>query len=219
MDQPRGQRVTWPSDFLWGSQELYWLYFYQYINKELAGNTYTGPIEETIKLCEQVGWFWPHKGFIVITEKPTIYKSSDNRLHSEKGPALEYSDGYSLYSLNGVRMTGVEHLVDNPVPKDILNVKNTEQRAELIKLYGIDKLFWKLQPKNLDNQGEYSLYSVSIYEDIPRIYLKMNNPSVDEVHIEAVHPDCRTVSQALNWRNMGTVDLPESGFISPVILT
>jgi hypothetical protein len=29
----------------------------------------------------------------------------------------------------------------------------------------------------------------------------MLNPSIGAIHIEGVHPSCRTVEQALSWRN------------------
>ena len=32
-------------------------------------------------------------------------------------------------------------------------------------------------------------------------YLLMKNPSTGTMHMEGVHPDCKTVEQALNWRN------------------
>ena len=215
-------KLTWQEGVMAGCQELYWLYFYQYINNELPVDRFTGPLEETIALCEQVGWFWPHEEFIVITEKPTVLTiNSTGVLHTTTGPAIKYSDGYELYALNGVRITELAHLMlAGANPKDILNVKNTEQRAELIKHYGIDKLFYELKPTLLDKANGYELYSISVYEGIPRIYLKMDNPSVpDEVHIEAVHPDCKAVDQALNWRNIGNVELPDGGFVPPVILT
>ena len=70
----------------------------------------------------------------------------------------------------------------NPDPKKILNIKNVEQRGELIKWYGIEKLFWELKPTKLDegqhNGLPYELYSVPVYEDMPRIYLKMKTKTL-----------------------------------------
>jgi hypothetical protein len=34
-----------------------------------------------------------------------------------------------------------------------------------------------------------------------RPYLKMINPSIGTYHIEGVHPECKTVKEALIWRN------------------
>lgn len=147
----------------------------------------------------------------------------NGRLHKDLGPAVLFSDGFNVHSLNGVRFEGdMIEFIRKPAsgldPKKILNIRNTEQRAEVIKKFGIDKLFWELKPKKLHAENGYELYSVPVYEDMPRIYLKMQNPSVDEVHIEAVPPDVRTVAQALQWRNFGTIQLPKGGFVPPVVL-
>jgi len=46
-----------------------------------------------------------------------------------------------------------------------------------------------------------------------RPYLKMLNPSISTWHIEGIHPDCKTIEQALAWRN------GEDKYEKPEILT
>lgn len=220
IDARLGNR-EWRWDFVAGSQELHWLYFYKFINDELPVKQTDLPLNELTFLCEQVGWFFPYDQLIVVTPKPAeLHMNSRNRLHRVGAPAVTYLDGYSLDALNGVRLTGLEHLNrPDANPKDIIAVKNVEQRGELIKAFGVAKLLDHLKVSVLDSQGDYSLLSVPIFDDgrtAPRIYLKMNNPSVEEVHIEAVDPACRTVGEALSWRNFGTAEIP---FVPPVILT
>jgi hypothetical protein len=158
-----------------------------------------------------------------MTQKPTRINMFKNRLHNQYGPAVEYADGFKLYSMNGVRFS-TELAEKFILPKDldakkVLSIKNVEQRAEVIKKFGIGKLFYQLKPQKLDSQNNYELYSISLYQGVPRIYLKMDNPSIEEVHIEAVDPECRTVEQALQWRNFGTIEIPKAGFTQPLILT
>jgi hypothetical protein len=52
-----------------------------------------------------------------------------------------------------------------------------------------------------------------------RVYLKMPNPSIEEIHIEAVPPDVESVEQALAFRNFGTYDIEKGKFIPPTQLT
>lgn len=212
-------------NYISGSKELYWLYFYKFINDELQAVKTTAPLNETIDVCEQVGWFWPYENLCIVTEKPTEIHMSKERLHAEGKPALLYADGYALYALNGVLFDSeLTRFVTDPIsalnPKEILDIKNVEQRAEVIKRYGIQKLFFDLEPTLLDSKTEhgYELYEVSVYPGIPRKYLKMRNPSVDEVHIEAVHPDCKTVDEANAWANFGDSALGNA-FNAPLILT
>ena len=47
-----------------------------------------------------------------------------------------------------------------------------------------------------------------------RPYLKMINPSTNDIHFEGVHPQCNTVESALAWRN--GID---GKWIEPEILT
>lgn len=233
-DSPRAGRIKVDSilgvetkfkwDFMAGSQELYWLYFYKFINNELPVEKTTLPLIETCDLMEKVGWIFLYESFVVVTPKPAKINMVNGRLHNANGPALEFLDGYRLYALNGVRFSGeMAKFVSTPINeldhKEVLNIKNVEQRAEVIKRVGIDKLFSALGPKLIDSSRGYDLFEIKVYEDSPRIYIKMDNPSVPEVHIEAVHPDCRTVEQALNWRNLGSVELPKEGFLAPLILT
>lgn len=224
VDAILGQETKFKWDFMAGSQELYWLYFYKFINNELPVEKTTLPLIETCDLMERVGWIFLYETFVVVTPKPAKICMVNNRLHNANGPALEWVDGYKLYALNGVRFSGeMSKFISTPIAeldyKAVLNIKNVEQRAEVIKRVGIDKLFTYLAPTLIDSGRGYQLYEIKVYEDSPRIYLKMDNPSVPEVHIEAVHPDCKTVDQALNWRNLGTVELPKTGFIAPLILT
>ena len=131
-------------------------------------------------------------------------------------------------------MTGFEKLfAADASPKDILNITNVEQRAELIKLHGAEKFVERiaqaLDSKTIDgytttadlrvvpHKFEYTLYTVSIYPDMPRKALRMSNPSVPGDHpFEWVHPDCNTVEEALEWRNMGTIT---GNWQMPAVLT
>jgi hypothetical protein len=69
---------------------------------------------------------------------------------------------------------------------------------------GVERLLHDLNTVTLDKQGDYyELVSLDI-DSRPRPYLKMLNPSIGEWHIEGVHPECMTVTSALNWRNQST---------------
>lgn len=217
---------TYVSNYITGCQTLHWVQFYRFINNELPVDKFMqDKLECYFRLVSRTGWIYPYDEVCVVTQKPTeLHFNAEKRLHNTKGPAIAYADGYSLYALNGVKMDGCEALMKPGTRgKDILDVKNVEQRAELIKLHGIQNLFNDLNPELLDSARGYELYKITIYKDDsrvqPRIYLKMNNPSVDEVHVEAVHPDCATVDQALSWRNFGTYDIGKGAFVAPLVLT
>jgi hypothetical protein len=90
------------------------------------------------------------------------------------------------------------------------SIQNVDVRREFVRKIGVERMVHKLGAKTLDTSGEYVLLQVDLKTGTrPRIYLKMHNPSIDAWHVEPVHPTCRTVQQAINYRRFGTVQ-PES---------
>jgi len=89
-------------------------------------------------------------------------------------------------------------------PKDILKTRNAEIRREIVRRVGIERICYSLNAQVIDKQGDYELLKLNLQDGRYRPYLKMLNPSVPECwHIEGVHPACKTVQQALNYRRYG----------------
>lgn len=62
----------------------------------------TKPLAGLFKCMEECGWIWFFNNLCIITEKPIfILKNENGELHNLEGPAIKYSDGYSLYFING----------------------------------------------------------------------------------------------------------------------
>jgi hypothetical protein len=204
----------------YGNQDAGWLSFYDYFSEVCGLDLQT--IRPLIEMSKRVGWFVPLDGACIVSDRPTaLHRNSRGALHCTTGPAVEYGDGYSVFALNGVRfdtalatefITKPRAKVDR---KAVLGIKNVEQRGEVIKMLGVTNFLSDLKPRTLDTYEQYSLLSVTV-GPFERTYLKMQNPSVDEVHIEAVHPDCRSVQQALQWRNFGEV---VAEYTPPQVLT
>jgi len=60
--------------------------------------------------------------------------------------------------------------------------------------------------RQLDRKGKYVLLATDFGMNggpVAGMYLKMQNPTTKEVHIEGVPNSFTTVSEALNWRNHG----------------
>lgn len=160
-------------------------------------------------LCENVA-------FVCI--RPCIVKTNENDdLHCTNGPAIAWRDGYCEYALNGVWVT--EELVMTPAnkldSKIILKEENAEVRREMVRKIGTEKICTDLKSQCIDKSDDkiYELLILELGDGRKRPYLKMINPSIGTYHIEGVHPDCKTVKEALAWRNR--VDVYEK----PTILT
>ena len=116
-------------------------------------------------------------------------------------------DGFAIYALNGVRVPRV--LVVTPAAelpaKMAVEEKNVEIRREIIRKIGIERLCTDLGAKVLNKRYGYELIELKLGDSRRRPYLKMSNPSIDAIHVEGVHPDCKTVEEALKWRNQSDI--------------
>ena len=143
------------------------------------------------------------KNIVFISDNPTsIYVNEQGELHNTDGPALEYSDTYSLYSLDGVRLDkDIFELVHQKKDANkVMQIENVEQRLVAIKYFGIGNMREQLNAQTIDSKGsEYELYSVEIEGNRENV-LRMKNPSEEKWHDEFVPPEIKTVNQALAWR-------------------
>jgi hypothetical protein len=156
----------------------------------------------------KLNFCYPLDDFCVLSQHFDYCKMKNERLHCEDGPSIHY-EGFDIYSLNGVNVP--EWLVKtqwNEIDcKLLLKEQNAEIRREIVRKAGIEKVCTDLSAKCIDKVGDYELLLLNLQDGRERPYLKMLNPSIGTYHIEGVHPDCKTVEAALNFRN-GTIEKP-----------
>lgn len=206
-----GKNMSFCSSYFCGSFDAYIFSFYDYMINQLKVNIDKDLLfklhiwQETVKL----GPIYPFDDICLVSKKPIKIVRKDNQLHNDNGPSIEYCDGFCLYHLNGVKMD--KEYVMTPWnkldPKLILKEQNAEIRRELVRKIGIERIVDKLGAKTLDSKGDYELLQLNLGDKRKRPYLKMKNPSIGVYHIEGVHPDCKTVDDAIKFRN-GTNETP-----------
>lgn len=195
---------------LWGCLDAYWISFYLFA--EEIGTVYAEKNAKALRLfdeiCKSGFWWWPTNLGCIIVERPRTLKFGDGdigqkRLHNDGGPVVEFADGGAMWALNGVYVS--QYVAETPAdeldPKIIGTETNAQVRSEIVKKIGVDRCVTTLSKGALDTDGNYELHDMNLGEDQLRRYLVMQNPSVDTVHVESVHPDCATVQDALNFRN------------------
>jgi hypothetical protein len=84
-----------------------------------------------------------------------------------------------------------------------MRIENTDIKSLALKKIGVERAFDKLERNTLDQKtfpigGDYELFAVDFGSGEER-YLSMTCPSKGQRHVEGVHPDCKTVDQALGW--------------------
>jgi hypothetical protein len=144
-----------------------------------------------------------YEGIAIYSDKPVKINWKVNVLHNDNGKAVEFADGWGWYALNGVMMkpeyvlTPAEKISD----KTILSEKNVDMRRELIRKVGLERFI--KQGREIDSLGDYKLLDMqSLFDGIEYApHLLMKNQSLEYAwHLEGVHPDCKTVQEAINWR-------------------
>jgi hypothetical protein len=172
-----------------------------------------------------------------------LHLNAAGRPHLDGGkPAIEYGDGWGLLMLNGVRVPHelVATAADKLDPVSIATEKNVEVRREIVKKIGLPNIVRKLGGKSVHawecesygapyqqhvaGLGElevafppsklcYELLEFQFGPEVRARALKMNNPSVDEIHVEFVPEEINTVQEALAWREQDSV------YIQPTVRT
>jgi hypothetical protein len=184
--------ATWISFYCIGAYEI------KKSDKEIIMNTYY-PLFQAME-CGL--WLFAYlEDCFLCLPMPKVKTINGNHLHCNNGPAFELPD-QKLYFLNGVYVG--EELVMTPAEKIdpfiLLKERNAEIRREIVRKIGIESVIKKLGAELLDKQGEYELLLLDLKDGRKREYLKMLNPSIQTYHIEGVHPTCKTVQEALDFR-------------------
>ncbi|WP_223177585.1 DUF6745 domain-containing protein, partial [Sphingobium jiangsuense] len=154
------------------------------------------------------------------SERPVVVRWDDGRrLHNEDGPAVQYSDGYALYSWHGTRLPAewVEHRATID-PAEILRCQNVEQRAAGAACIGWPRMLSVLGSKVIDHDPDPSHGDLIELQlpglDQPGRFLKAECPRNGTI-VEGVPGNIKTVLEAQAWR----VGLLPSEFSYPQVRT
>ena len=151
----------------------------------------------------------------ILSKNPILLLRDDKyRLHNQEGYAIEWADGYGQNYVHGVYFE--EELFDKIfikkeiTGKEILKLKNTEQKAVAIQLFGYDKMIEELNIVKIDTYRVYNTYtgreSVSdLYEfdldDIRIRFVKVQDHSTGKITVLGVpiEDGTKTVKGAIAW--------------------
>ena len=154
------------------------------------------------------------RGAVVLTDRPTVIaRDGQGRLHSQTGPALAYSDGWTIHAVHGVRVPAevIEHPEAITVDR-ILTAPNTEVRRTMIDLRGWDWFTAAAGLRLVDtaddpgNPGEtITLWDLpeQVYDEAVRVVLVTNaSPERDGTRRRyglTVPADCDSAESAVAW--------------------
>lgn len=158
-------------------------------------------------LFKECGFMLANEDVCLVCDRPRILSfDSQHRLHAEGSPAIQFADGYSLYSYHGVTLPekyGKIH-PNEWQPEWLLEEENAELKRVLIQGIGYDRIARELAAVELDTWQEYTLLKIDTNLDVEPIYLlKMTCPSTGFIHALRVPPDINSAREAIKWVNWG----------------
>ncbi|MEG4961862.1 MULTISPECIES: DUF6745 domain-containing protein [unclassified Microcoleus] len=162
-------------------------------------------------IVRDCGWIYPYDKVCIVCEKPIALSADNNhRLHAEGTPAVQFTDGFSIYAYHGVILPewyGRLH-PHQWQSKWVLKEQNAEVRRALIQGITYDRICQELEVTELDSWQEYTLLSIDFDDDFdnegnakPVYLLKMTCPSTGHIHALRVPPDIELAKEAIGWVN------------------
>jgi internalin A len=156
------------------------------------------------QLFEDCGWIFPFEKICAVCDRPRHLRfDSQNRLHAEGEPAIEFADGWKFYYYHGVRLPekyGQFH-PSQWQSQWLLTEENAELRRVLIQGIGYDRILQELSAKQIDSWQEYALLQIDNADVEPICLLKMTCPSTGFIHALRVPPNLTSARQAIRWVN------------------
>lgn len=213
--------------FMFGSLEGPWLEFYDHFRKKYDvtyGKEADDLLDKWLELSSICGWWFPYDKLCVCVEKPSLVKGTittlnDNVLtitfHNENERSVKWKDNTGIACLSNIYLPPDKEMYALSKPEElnaqmVVKETNAELRRELVKRIGIERIAKELNAAVLDEADGYKLLNVKFNKNdrTNRPYLLMINPSTGTEHLEGVHPDCKTVAEAIKWRNGGNTEKP-----------
>ena len=106
------------------------------------------------KLAIHSGPRYVHEKFCIISDRPEVLLVDDfNRPHCEDGPFCRWRDGFSLFSIHGVRVPAWVVLHPERItPTLIFEEENAEVRRIMMERYGVERLLDRASQIDFDFQ-------------------------------------------------------------------
>ncbi|MEG3939676.1 leucine-rich repeat domain-containing protein [Microcoleus sp. S36b_A3] len=155
-------------------------------------------------LFEHCGWIFPFEKFCAVCDRPRHLRfDSQNRLHAEGEPAIEFADGWNFYYYHGVELPEKYGKVHPNQWQShwLLTEENAELRRVLIEGIGYDRICQELSAKQIDSWQEYALLQIDNADVEPICLLKMTCPSTGFIHALRVPPNLTSAREAIRWVN------------------
>jgi hypothetical protein len=151
-------------------------------------------------------WWWPQRSAVVLCERPEALHLDDRgRLHSGRGPAVAYPDGWGIWAWHGVRVP--RPVIENPdsVPvRDVLGEVDVEVRRAMIERVGHERLLRDGGARRVSQDDAGILWRLELEDDEPLVCVEVTDATAGadaafRRYVLRVPPDVRSPREAVAW--------------------
>lgn len=148
----------------------------------------------------------PFSRVCFVCEYPRFAKLDERgRLHNETGAALEFTDGFKVYAIDGVVVP--PDVIEKPASLTVERIdreQNIETRRIMIGRFGLERYLAESDATVLDSDEYGTLYRKELRNDEPIVVVRVKDPTPDENGIQReyflrVPPSMRTAKSAVAW--------------------
>ncbi|MEN1706395.1 MAG: DUF6745 domain-containing protein, partial [Planctomycetota bacterium] len=215
--QLRNQLRNQLGDQLWGQLEgqLYWAMWHQHWMGFVEGGKSLGVVfdetlyQRVVSFCRSAHVVSPFRGATFVSRFPESVRWNMGVLHNESGPSVRYRDGWSLWSIGGMRVD--EQIVMRPETQTIEQIrseKDNDLRAIRIERFGAGRYLTETGASVLDERFDpITNTHEALLRDIDgRVYLWPTCPSGRSCPPLGVPEDVVSCRDAANWLSGGKAD-------------
>jgi hypothetical protein len=189
-------RKTAIDSVIYGSHEVGWLAFYDYMRHELGCVSETDDLAGFFEVAEHIGCFWCLENVVVVAERPTALRLDDaGNLHCEDASAVQFADdrNANLYWWHGHEVP--EQVILRPETITVSQIKqeqNAETRRIMVERYGLTKYLNETGAEVLDVDHQpvdsmvpsgASIRRMLVQDDAGDRYMICTDGSSDRVHV------------------------------------
>jgi hypothetical protein len=159
-----------------------------------------------LQVVGAAGWWWPFEQVVIMSERPVrAHRDEQGRFHRPDGPALDWSDGFALHALHGLRVPAsliarlphlrVEHIRAEP---------NVELRRVMLEHYGSDRYLRDAGATRVHEDDTGTLWRAEVPNDQPVVMVEVVNatPEPDGTRRSywlRVPPAVRSAREGVAW--------------------
>lgn len=185
---------------IYGQQEAFWCSYYDYF-KEVVGLQNMEKIEGLGEVAKECGWWWAFDGLAIVSRRPkALHLDDQGRLHCEDAKAIEYPDGWGVYSWHGVRVPEQVILAPETLNAEIIKAEgNIEVRRVMIERYGVGKYLQETKAAIVDMDASPipgGAPRILMRDDQGMQYLCGTDGSTKRVYFMSVPDDVTTCREA-----------------------